>query len=135
MVLSNLGDNSTGLSMKFREISDDMVFFDATVDDKNALLAFLDASLDDIDLNRVEMGNVGANQPTLEAIREAISTQLDSNGPVTMSRSQFGYMGMAAKAWKTHGFDLAQPEEYDGLGVSKNTVETVIAMHAECFDI
>ncbi len=121
--------------MKFKEQLGDIVYFEATIPDKLALLQFIDASINDIDRHRVEMSCMGASQDVLEEIRTVIVEQSSNDKSIAMRRGLFSDMGSAARAWKTYGFDLAEPDEYVDIGVSKETIDTVLAMHAECFGI
>ncbi len=136
MVLSNMGDHSgEGLSMKFKERSEDTVYFDASAQDKTALLAFIEASIDDFDTYTVDISNFGTSMENLQAMHSVISEQSGNDEPVEMSTYLFGQMGTVANAWKTNGFEHAFPEDHDKLDADKDTVYAVHDMFYDCFNI
>lgn len=124
-----------GLSMKFKEMSDDIVYFDASASDRQALLAFIDASIKDFETYTVDISNHGTGKENLEKMRDVISEQVDKNSPIAMSSYLFGQMGITASAWQMQGFDRLPPEDYEKLDADKGTVEAVRDMFHECFDL
>lgn len=131
-----MGDDSgEGLSMKFKERSEDTVYFDASAQDKAALLAFIEASIDDFDTYTVNISNFGTSMENLQAMHTVISEQSGNDEPVEMSAHLFGQMGIVAGAWKTYGFEHVLPEDHDKLDADKDTVYAVRDMFDECFDI
>ncbi len=117
--------------MKFKELVDDIVYFEATALDKLALLKFIDASIGDIDVHRVEMSSMGASRTELEEMRQVISGHTNAQKPIAMRHNLFVGMRSAANAWKTFGFDLAQPEEYDKIGADVETVDALLKMYSD----
>lgn len=121
-----------GLTMKFREKTDDTVYFDASAKDKQDLLCLIDASIEDLETNRIEvLLHSGADQNILHEMREVIQDSMGDDEPVKMPRSLFMDLGSVASAWKFQGFDLSTPEEQEEFKVSQGTVESLLQIRRE----
>ena len=99
--------------------------------DKAALLIFIDESFGDIDVHRVEMSSMGASRTELEEMRQVIIGHTNSQKQIAMRHDLFVSMRNAANAWKTFGFDLAQPEEYDKISADEKIVDALLKMYSD----
>ena len=122
--------------MLFNEMSDDTARFDASAEDKQALLSFIEASIGDLETGVVEIGvlsNVRIEE--FEEMHRIISEQTGHDLPVEMPRDLFGKMGMVAGIWKRHGFEQVFPENNSLLKADKDTVYAVHDMFCEGFNL
>ena len=127
-----LGDNAGELSMKFREMSDDQVFIDATSDQKAELARFIRAS---IDTDQVEVcTNSGIAPKSLEKIHDKVSSQIDNGEPLVLSRLEFGRICQIGDTWDAYGFQQVHPEQYGKFDVSKQIVDNIGEMYEACFE-
>jgi hypothetical protein len=137
MVLQTTGKKSGGaISMKFREMSDDMARFDASDEDKRALLAFIETSVDDLKTDVIGIGiHSNVRKEEFGEMHSIISGQLGNDQPVEMPRVLFGKMGIVAGTWKRYGFEHVFPENHEVLKVDKDTVYAVHDMFYKGFGL
>ncbi len=124
---------NSGLAMKFKDVSDDTVYFDASAHDKQNLIKMIDASERELEGYRVEiLTYTGAQKEDLDRMRDIISETIDDDSTVAMSQGLFQLMGSIASTWKFHGFDgYAEPEDDECLGVPRDTVDSVMKMRED----
>ena len=121
--------------MKFKERTDDTVRFDASAEDKQDLLRLIDASIEDLERNRIEvLLHTGADESVLNRMRDVISESADNNDPIEMPGSLFASLTSVASTWKFNGFDLTELDEQQDWGVSQATVEALVEMRTEAFE-
>ena len=121
--------------MKFIEHTDDIIYFDANVAEKSALLLFIEASIRDFDTYTIDISNFGTSEETLEEMHRVILDQLGNDNLVQMSAYLFGQMGLVAGAWITYGFKHVLPENHHTLEADKDTVYAVHSMFNVCFTL
>lgn len=124
------------LLLKLNEMSDETVCFDASTEDKIALLAFIEASIEDLECDVVEIGTLSnVRKEEFEEMHRIISEQSGHDLSVKMPRDMFGKMGIVAGIWKRHGFEQVFPEDHDVLRADKDTVYAVHNMFCEGFNL
>lgn len=89
----------TGIFYANDEIMRGFLHFDASVEERQELLRFLEASLADIDTRRINISCHAANRDDLELIYEEISRQAFSADHLEISRENFLRMTRVAYAW------------------------------------
>lgn len=110
----------------------DTVRFTAKFDDKKALVAFINASINDLRKYVVNISNYGTDLETLQTIRKIIFNQRKDDGFILMPRDLFDQMGIVAGAWIRNGFEHVEPDSDFVFEADKATVYAVRAMFEEC---
>lgn len=119
--------------MEFKKKKDNIVYLYASVADKEALLAFIEASIRDFDTYAINISNFGTSLDNLEQMHHVVSGQLKDDCFMKISEYLFGQMGCAAKAWKRYGFEYVFPENHYKLEADKDTVYALSEMFDACF--
>lgn len=110
----------------------DTVRFTATFQDKVALVAFINASINDLRHYIVNISNYGTDLESLQALRKVIFNQRLDDGLIMMPRQMFNQMGVVAGAWIKNGFEHVEPDSDFVFEADKATVYAVRAMFDEC---
>lgn len=119
--------------MKLKEKKDNIVYLEASVEDKTALLAFIEASIRDFNTYTINICNFGTSMNNLEQMLHVVSGQFEDDRSMKMSVHLFGQMGCVAKAWKRYGFEHVFPENHYKLEADKDTVYALSEIFDECF--
>ncbi len=96
----------------------DWVHIDASTDERQELLRFIEASIADIETHVVNISCHAANQDDLELIHQEISRQAHLAGHLELSRENFLCMTRVARVWCDYGFQQTSPNNYAKFPVS-----------------
>lgn len=108
------------------------VRFTAKFDGKKSLVAFINASINDLRKYVVNISNYGTDLETLQTIRKVIFRQRHDDGLIVMPRPLFDQMGIVAGAWIRNGFEHVEPDSDFIFEADKATVYAIRAMFDDC---